>query len=443
MEQKTSNFQIFILIAFGFFMIVGIMLFATAKLSPNNGSEGVVPVVMWGTPSSEVINKVIDSILEKDKGIINITYVQKDSRNFEQTLVEAIADGVGPDIVILPQDIVLKNLNKFVVLPYASYPLRTFKDQFIDAGSIYLNDEGVVAIPYIVDPLVMYWNKTYFVNAGIVNPPKQWDEFSKVVTKLTKKDSNFNISLSGTAFGEYQNVLHAKDILSMLFLQAGVPIVAKNTIGNYDSSLIGNYGKSESPAEVALTFYTDFANPAKEVYSWNKSLKSSLDSFVSADTAIYFGFASELSGISFKNPNLNFDVAMVPQVLGANKKSVYAKMYGLAVLKTSKNQTSSFNQILTLSSKEGISLLSSIGNLPPVRKDVLASSPQDLYMQIFYNSALISDTWLDPNPNATEVLFKNMIESVIVGKNTASVAISNAENQMGNIISQNVKNLSI
>ncbi len=442
MEQKTSNFQIIILIAFGFFMIIGIMIFATSKLSPNS-TEGIVSVVMWGTPSSESINKTIDSILEKDKNLLKITYIQKDSRNFEQTLVEAIADGVGPDIVILPQDMILKNVNKFAILPYASYPLRTFKDQFIDAGSVYLNNEGVIAIPYIVDPLVMYWNKTFFVNAGIVSPPKQWDEFSKVVTKLTKKDSNFNLSLSGTALGEYQNVLHAKDILSMLFLQAGVPIIAKNTQGNFEASFLGNYGNSESPAEVALTFYTDFANPAKETYSWNKSLKSSLDSFVSADTAIYFGFASELSGISFKNPNLNFDIAMVPQVLGVNKKSVYAKMYGLAVLKTSKNQTSAFNQILTLSSKDGIASLSSISNLPPVRKDVLASRPEDLYMQIFYNSALISDTWLDPNPNATEVLFKNMIESVIVGKNTASVAISNAENQMGNIISQNVKNLSI
>jgi ABC-type glycerol-3-phosphate transport system substrate-binding protein len=438
MEQKTSNFQIILLVAFGFFMIVGIMLFATSKLG-SSGSSSITPIVMWGTPSSDMVNKTIDSLLEKDKNSLKITYVQKDAKNFEQILIEAIADGAGPDIVILPEDMVLKNINKFVVLPYSSYPLRTFKDQFIDAGSVYLNTDGVIALPYIVDPMVMYWNKTHFVNAGIVSPPTQWDEFSKIVTKLTKKDSNFNVIQSGTALGEYQNVLHAKDILATLFLQAGVPIIAKNTAGNYEASLIGNYGNSQNPAEIALTFYTDFANPSKETYSWNKSLKSSLDSFISGDTSIYFGFASELSGISFKNPNLNFDVAKFPQVLGAGKKSIFAKMYGLAVLKSSKNQTSAFNQILTLISTDGISYLSSASNLPPVRKDVLAISPSDLYMQIFYNSALISDTWLDPYPTVTETIFKNMIESVIVGKATPSTAISGADNDLGTIISQNIK----
>ncbi|MEI7513307.1 MAG: extracellular solute-binding protein [bacterium] len=439
MEQKTSNFQIIILVAFGFFMIIGIMLFASSKLS-SSGSNGITPIVMWGTPSSEVVNKTIDALLEKDKNSLKITYVQKDSKNFEQTLVEAIADGAGPDIVILPEDMVLKNINKFVILPYASYPLRTFKDQFIDAGSVYLNGDGVIAFPFAVDPMVMYWNKTHFVNAGVVSPPAQWDEFSKVVIKLTKRDSNFNVTQSGTALGEYQNVLHAKDILTTLFLQAGVPIIAKNTAGNYEASLIGNYGNSENPAEIALTFYTDFANPSKETYSWNKSLKSSLDSFISGDTSTYFGFASELSGISLKNPNLNFDVAKVPQVSGVGKKSVFAKMYGLAVLKSSKNQTSSFNQILTLVSKDGISALSSLSNLPPVRRDVLAISPTDPFMQIFYNSALISDTWLDPSPTATEVVFKNMIESVIVGKTTPATAIGGADNDLGTIISQNIKN---
>jgi ABC-type glycerol-3-phosphate transport system substrate-binding protein len=438
MEQKTSNFQIILLVAFGFFMIVGIMLFATSKLSSTGGTV-VTPIVMWGTPSSEAINKTIDALLEKDKSSLKITYVQKDSNNFEQTLIEAIADGVGPDVVILPEDMILKNVNKFVVLPYSSYPLRTFKDQFIDAGSVYLVADGVLAFPFIVDPMVMYWNKTHFVNAGIVNPPVQWDEFSKIVTKLTKKDSNFNITQSGTALGEYQNILHSKDILTTLFLQAGVPIIAKNTTGNYEASIIGNYGNSQNPAEVALTFYTDFANPSKETYSWNKSLKSSLDSFISGDTSIYFGFASELSGISFKNPNLNFDVAKVPQVSGAGKKSVFAKMYGLAVLKTSKNQTSAYNQILTLISTGGIASLSSLSNLPPVRKDVLAISSTDPYMQIFYNSALISDTWLDPSPSATEAVFKNMIESVIVGKSTPGTAIGRADNDLGTIISQSIK----
>jgi ABC-type glycerol-3-phosphate transport system substrate-binding protein len=439
MEQKTSNFQIIILLVFGFFIILSVILFATSKVKQSTDVT-VTPVVMWGTVSGSTVDAFLRALLEKEKDSLKITYIEKDPRNFQQNLIEAIADGAGPDIVILPQDMVLKNINKFTVLPYESYPLRNFKDQFVDAGSVYLNTEGVMALPFIIDPMVMYWNKTQFVNAGIINPPVDWTEFSKVVSKLTNKDSNFNVLHSGTALGEYQNIDHAKDILSMLFMQAGVPIVAKNNKGGYESALLNNTENKQSLADFALTFYTDFANPSKDNYSWNKSLNSSLTSFIAGDTSTYFGFASELPSISLKNPNLNFDVAKVPQVaVGDSKKSVFAKIYGLAVLKSSKNQTSAFTQIFKLVSKDSIVELSTLTNLPPVRKDALVGSATDLYMKTFYDSALIADTWMDPDSSATEFVFKNMIESVIIGKNNSDIAISKADGEIENIIRTNVK----
>jgi len=439
MEQKTSNFQLIILIVFGFFIFIGVILFATAKMSPN-GAVSITPVTMWGTMSSETMDGLFRIINEKNENSLKITYIQKDAKTFEQNLVEAIADGIGPDIIILPQDMILKNVNKFAFLPYSSYPLRNFKDQFIDASSLYLRSDGIIAMPFVIDPMIMYWNKTHFVNAGIIAPPKDWDEFSKTVAKVTKKDSNFNVTQSGTALGEYQNVLHAKDILSMLFIQAGVPIVSKNSADEYSPNLYSNPSRSQNlPAESALSFYTDFANPAKESYSWNRSLKSSRDSFISAETSTYFGLASELASIPLKNPNLNFDIAKIPQVPNTAKKSVFAKMYGLAVLKSSKNQTSAFNQVFTLVSKDGITELSSLTNLPPVRKDVLANNPADLYMQIFYESALQAETWPDPSSSATELLYKNMIESVISGKLTPEQAINGAQNELGNIIKNTIK----
>jgi ABC-type glycerol-3-phosphate transport system substrate-binding protein len=434
MDQKTSNFQVVILIVFSFFIILSVILFSTAKLK-NTGDISNSPVVMWGTLSFDAMNRFIEATAENNKTSISITYIQKDSKTFEKDLVEAIADDAGPDIVILPQDMVLKNINKLTLIPYSSYPLRNFKDQFIDASYVYLRSGGMVAIPIAVDPMVMYWNKTHFVNASIINPPLVWDEFSNIVSKLTKKDSNFNILQSGVALGEYKNILHAKDILSMLFIQAGASIVVKNPDDTYRPVIYFNSNNSEKPAATsALTFYTDFANPSKGLYSWNKSLKSSLDSFISAETSIYFGYASELPLILLKNPNINFDVAMVPQISGGEKKSVFAKMYGLAILKSSKNQASAFNQSVILTGKDSISKLSSITNLPPVRKDVLSISSSDAYMKTFYDSALIADTFPDPNPNETEVIFKEMIDSVIVGRSTVDSAVSIADGKLRNII---------
>ena len=393
---------------------------------------------MWGTISKDSMELLTRDVLTKNKDSLQITYVQKDPQEFEQNLVEAIANGVGPDIVILPQDMILKNLNKFTTISYTTYPLRTFKDKFIDAGSVFLKDDGIIAIPFVVDPMVMYWNKTHFVNAGIVNSPKDWDEFSQDVIKLTKKDSNFNVFQSGTALGVYENVDHSKDILSMLFIQAGVPIVSKNKDGYFATFSNDSVGGGNNTAVSALSFYTDFANPSKDVYSWNKSLKTSFNSFVSGETSMYLGYASELASIPFKNPNLNFDVSKVPQVPNGNKKSVFAKIYGLAILKSSKNQMSSFNQINTLTSQDSITTLSSLTSLPPVRRDVLANKPTDQYMQIFYDSALWADTWLDPDQVATDAVFKDMVNSVIVGSAVPAVVISNVGNKMQKIISQSV-----
>lgn len=432
MESKTSNFQVIVLVVFSFFVILGLILFATSKA--KNSSDAVTPVVAWGTVDSSVINKLIVSTLDKTKDSLKFSYIQKSPTTFEKELVEALADGSGPDIVLLPQDLLIKHKNKLYTLPYTTYPLRTFKDEFIDAGSIYLDTEGVLGVPFMVDPLVMYWNKTHFVNASIVSPPVYWDDFSKDVEKLTRKDSNFNIMQSGAALGEYSNVLHAKDILSMLFIQAGAPIVGKDKDGVYKVSLTGSFGDIKNPANSALVFYTDFANPVNGSYSWNKSLKSSMDSFLSGDTSIYFGYASELPLVTLKNPNLNFDISGTPQVRGSKRQSNFAKIYAFAVLKASKNTGSAFNQIFTLTSKDSISDLSSITNLPPVRKDVLSNKPEDLYMQTFYDSALRAETWPDPDPIATETIFQDMIEYTIMGKAKSEDAINRADKEMGNLL---------
>ena len=47
-----------------------------------------------------------------------------------------------------------------------------------------------------------------------------------------------------------------------------------------------------------LTYYTDFANPLKSVYSWNRSFSSSRDAFLAQNLAVYFGPGSEIEYIT-------------------------------------------------------------------------------------------------------------------------------------------------
>ena len=428
MDTKTSNFQIIILGIFGFFVIVGLILFATTSTS-NNGNQ-LTPIVIWGTFPSASFDKLKNSILDKQKDSLSLSYFEKSPDTFEQDLVEAIANGNGPDVILLSQDFILKDKNKILAVPYTSFPLRTFQDSFIDEGSVYLTSDGVLAFPFVVDPMVLYWNKTHFVNASVVNPPQFWDDFASTTAILTKKDSNFNVTQSGSAMGEFDNIVHAKDILSMLMMQAGSSLVSKDRDGNYISTLASGTGNIDNPADSALTFFTNFANPIKNNYSWNKSLDDSLTKFLGGSLSMYLGYASELSSINLKNPNLNFDVSLVPQIRDTKQELVFARMSGFAILKSSKNSMSAFTQISTLTSKDAITSLISITNLPPVRRDVLSDVPKDLYMKVFYDSALRAKAWSDPSPTETNQIFRDMIENTIVGRIKSSDAVNQADKQM-------------
>ena len=69
-------------------------------------------------------------------------------------------------------------------------------------------------------------------------------------------------------------------------------------------------------------------------------------------------------------------------------------------------------------------------NLPPVSRNLLAQKPLDPYMEVFYNSTLVARGWLDPNPQETDLIFKEMIESIISGREKVSNAVQRADSEL-------------
>lgn len=434
--KKTSTFQTIILVVFGVFIVVGMAYFSLG--AGSGGDEDATKlksnITIWGVLPREVVTEALSDIFQENAA--KILYEEKREGVFDRELVEALASGVGPDMILLPQNLILRHSDKVYTIPYESMPVRTFKDRFIEEGELYLNEEGILAIPVTIDPMVMYWNRDIFSDAGVSKVPEYWDEFYKLANKITVKDNQSNILRSAISFGEFQNVVHAKEILSMLIMQAGNPITEKNAVaGKGVKSVISDMsGYGISPAVSALNFYTEFSNPTKSSYSWNRSLPSSFDMFTSGDLAVYFGFASELSKIKRKNPNLNFDVAKVPQTRDASKSITFGKMQGLSILKQSKNINTAFQVSIMFSDPKFIAKLSSSLELPPVRRDLLSKKPADAYMTLFYDSALISKAWLDPSPMSTKGIFKKMIENIVSGRRMANDAVISANAEMQKLL---------
>ena len=127
----------------------------------------------------------------------------------------------------ISDDLAFKYNNKIYTIPYQGFPVNTFKNTFVGAGEVFLTSKGVLAFPLAVDSLMMYYNRSILDANGIIYPPVYWDEFANLVSLLTKKDNRGIIIKSTVALGQFSNVLHAKEILSTLFMQAGNLIITE------------------------------------------------------------------------------------------------------------------------------------------------------------------------------------------------------------------------
>lgn len=424
-----SKFQLILTGVFGAFIVIGVLVFSFARTN----SKVVSNVVIWGTVPQEVFNSVLyQSAIGKDK-TLSIRYEAKNEATFDAEFLEALASGTGPDAVLLSQEALFKNRTKLFTIPYTSYPERDFKDSFIEEAELFLTPSGALAVPVFVDPLVMYWNRDIFNNAALSKPPAFWDEFYDLSQKLTTKDGSLNITKATVAFGGWNNVNNAKAILSALLMQAGSPVVTlSGTQAVAGLSLQTN--APVLPATAALTFYSEFSNPAKPFYSWNPSLPNSQALFVSGDLATYMGFASEINSLRLKNPNLNFDVTTLPQSRGSANTITFGRMHAFSIVKTSKNIPGAYNAILGFAASDSVSQFQNMLGVSPARRDLLSTPVSDAYTSIFFKSALWSRGWLDLNQKGTDAIFQKLVESITSGRARLEVAISTAQNELQNLL---------
>jgi ABC-type glycerol-3-phosphate transport system substrate-binding protein len=119
--------------------------------------------------------------------------------------------------------------------------------------------------------MVLYYNKTLLTNEGVSTPPAYWDEFNSLTEKLTKRDPTGAFIQSTISLGRFENNSNAKDIISLLLLQVGNPIITTDKDGYYVSTLGTHKTAQGLSLPAATTFFTDFASPDKFVYSWNKA----------------------------------------------------------------------------------------------------------------------------------------------------------------------------
>jgi hypothetical protein len=234
--------------------------------------------------------------------------------------------------------------------------------------------------------------------------------------------------------GQADNVAHFRDILSALFLQTGNTIVSYDTsmnsnqvtLANGAATVPGQPASAGLPAVQALNFYTSFTNPANTNYTWNNALPDSLQNFLAGNSAFYLGRASELFTIQAQNPNLNFDVMPLFQSTSAVRPVTYGSFIAAGVMKSAPNFNAGYAAVFAMANSANADILSKQLSLPPVRRDLLQVAQNNPYVSVFFQAALSSFSWLDPNPANTNKIFHDMITNVNSNTIDSDTAVAKA-----------------
>jgi len=405
---------------------------------------------------------------------VTINYRRFRLEEYENELLNAMAEDRGPDVFMIHNTWVGKYMSKLLPMPLQTktasqsvqgtlkkelvwtlnteptVSLRQFK---LDYPDVVANDlirtvnvstnpdkkdyqPRVVGIPMSVDTLGMFVNKDLLNAAGIANIPENWDDFQTAVKKLVKTDDTGAILQSGTALGTGTNVERSADIVTALMMQNGTVMAAADgspTFNQIPAALSGQ--RDTPPAYQALIFYTDFANPGKDVYTWNDKQPNSLDAFIQGKVAFFFGYNYDLPIIRARAPKLNLAMAKLPQITG-NPVVNYANYWAWTVSKKTKSPDLAWNLLNFMRKPEENKKYLDVSLRPAALRSHLPDQLENENIGVFASQVLTARSWYKGNdPKTMENAMNALIEDVrVADPEKLSAVFANAVDKISQTI---------
>lgn len=431
-------------------VVVGGALLLLTSRKPVPPKSRVLTI--WGVYDDAEYYQDIINAYQAQHPYIKINYKKYRPEEYENLLVSSWAKDAGPDIFLVPNYSIYKYKDFISPLPkqtrmayyvkskvlgikeevkiewrtIASLTPDNLKNNFIDVVSDdVVFDNTIYGLPLYTDTLMLFYNKDLLFKAGAAEPPQTWDSFVPLVSKMTSWDTNNNIIKSGTALGTYDNIPRAFDIISLLMMQNGTQLVNKET-GDVNFQNPSLTDPTFFPGEEAVRFYTDFASPTKEVYSWNSQMPDALESFASGNLAFFFGYTYQMPTVDAQATRLNYSISYFPQI-NTSQMVNYANYWVMTVAKASPNANEAWNFIQFAANEQNVkSYLTKAGRVSVLRSILSQQLTEDPQSNIYKlaRQALTAKSWYHGNsPQKVEEYFKTMIDSVNSGQATISEAI--------------------
>ncbi|MCR4311839.1 MAG: extracellular solute-binding protein [Candidatus Uhrbacteria bacterium] len=391
---------------------------------------------------------------------VKVTYRKLRFDEYKEELIRAIAVGDGPDILSvhntwmnefkdllepMPETVsvsyqetrgTLRKQTVMVAREEATMSLKSFKTKFVpvvvdDAIMSYQPDpkidptDKIYGLPLAVDTLALFSNQNILNAAGVAEPPSTWEAFQEAVKAITTIATDGTITQSAAAIGTSENVQRSPDLLSVLMMQNGTNMVDDRGRVAFHTIPAGTE-EDFFPSLEAIRFYTDFANPTKEVYTWNDEFPNSFEAFVNGETAMYFGYSYDIPLIRTAAPKLDFTISALPQI-SVGQQVNYASYWLEGVSKSSENPDYAWNFLTFASDAEHVTSYLEAANKPTSLRSLITTQLNDEDIGIFADQLLTAKTWYrGTDVDAAEAAMEDLIDEMLLGPEKPEDVLSDA-----------------
>jgi ABC-type glycerol-3-phosphate transport system substrate-binding protein len=438
--------------------LIGFLALAVLVLSGQGcGSSGTAAPASASKPVTLTYWRVLDDgdafdqIIQGYRALhpnVTINYRKLRLDEYERELLNALAEDRGPDIVSLhntwirsyqakllpaPSQVKLafrevQGIQKNQVWVEKTLPVITpaqVKTQFVDQvgrdvvikGQSSDPKAGIVdqlwGLPLALDTMVLYYNKDILNAAGIPTPAQDWAEFQDHVKRMTQYDQG-KLVKPAAGIGTSRNVERSFDVLSLLMMQNGAQMTDANGLPTFNRTP-SNLQREIPPAVEALIFYTDYANPSKEVFTWDDAQPNSFDAFIAGKTGYFFGYSYHQPRIRAQAPKLNYGIAAIPQIDPAAKVN-YANYWVEAVSRKTPNPDLAWDFVQFAANAERAKTYLAKTGKPTALRSLVNEQLTDPDLGVFASQVLTARSWYSGiNVAATEAAFHEMIDSTLEG----------------------------
>ncbi len=447
-------------------LFVGLTSGCSFFLKDNSGKGKAAKILLtyyrFGD-DAEVIKPLLDSYESAHPGTtIQLVTKFPNYQVYEDTLINEIAEGNGPDLFSVPNTWIYKHQKKIEPMPDTMGTVDQYRQNFVATAdrdlvrpdSRYPGLLKIFGIPLFVDTLAVYYNKLQYEdripNSG--RPATLWNNFVADGIALAKTGTESGFEVSGTALGRVDNISHGLDVFYNLVLQYGGSFYnQQGTDAALKTLMVKKDDQQIYPFSQALNFFAGFARSDSPNYVWNAASASPFDSqellaFSRSQVSSVFGYSDayqriiSLSGSSVKQGMKtigakDIGIAPLPQFqdpsVSTSKRDALAHYMFETVSRNSKYQKQAWELLLFLGNKKNQEYYNSKTHKPTSRRDLLEVQSKDPIYGVFAQQVgFASSLPLYDEVRVNEIISR-MIQAVSDGSSVPKDAVESADAQIG------------